>query len=255
MNTPIIPSVEIQTPSTYRDVSRTNTYHIYLTIPLFLIYTVGNSVLNAGAALWIINGAEKTLYDIGTLFGVLPQTTAAFLLALCVSGALYRDRKKYGFMGLPRPSFVFLTLIEALFGGLAVMMATSWLTGIVFYLLAGHTEMIAAQSEPLSVLQAIHAFGSGFYEELLYRVILLAGALSLLRLAHVPGALARVTAVVFVSVLSAWTHYAGPLQDSFTVYPFLYRVYGEMFFSAIFLWRGFTTAAWSHTVFDIAVHL
>lgn len=241
-------------PSAYKEVSRTSTYHIYATIPIFLIYTIGNVFLNTGERLWVINGAEKILFDAATLFGMLPPITAEFLFVATVVGILYIDRQKYGLI-LPRTSFFSLTLAEALFFGLAIMTATSWVTGIVFYFAAGHAEVIAAQSGSLSLFKTIHAFGSGFYEELLYRVILLGGVIALFRIVHIPGAFARIAAVVFVAILSAWLHYTGPFQDSFAVYSFLYRVYGGVFFSAVYLRKGFATAAWSHAIFDIAVRL
>lgn len=243
-----------RTLSTYQEIRRTPTYHIYAVLPVFLAYIAGSFFLNAGEGVRVVNGAEKILFDTATLFGTLPPVAAEFFLVATVSGILYWDRQKHGLI-TPRLSFFALTAVEALFAGLALMVATSWLTGIVFHLAAGPTEMIAAQSESLSIFKTIHAFGSGLYEELLYRVILLGGVLALFRALRIPGTFARVTAVVFVAILSAWLHYTGPFQDSFAVYPFLYRVYGGVFCSAVYLWRGFGTAAWSHVIFDIAVRL
>jgi hypothetical protein len=98
------------------------------------------------------------------------------------------------------------------------------------------------------------AIGAGLYEELLFRVLLV-GALALL--AHkVLGwrPMAAGTAAVVIGALAfAAFHYVGPAADPLQLYSFVFRTIGGLFFSALFLLRGFGIAAWTHALYDILV--
>ncbi len=251
MKTPLF--IEGKVLSSYKDVSRTFTYGLLATLPLVITYEAGIAYLNAGRKSILRNGADSILEDISTLFGLLPSMMSGFLLVAGVMAMLYYERKKYGFIQT-QPFFFFLTFNEALLLGLALSPVTYWLAQFVISLFPHERVLSIIVKAPLSAFNTIHALGAGFYEEIFFRVIMLGGSIALLRFLKVPGMLARIVAITIVSMLFSSAHYIGHYGESYTIDSFLYRSYLGVFLSAIYLWRGFATAAWTHAILDIFVH-
>ena len=98
------------------------------------------------------------------------------------------------------------------------------------------------------------SLGAGIYEELLFRVVLVAllaaAARSLLGWRPVPaGALAT---VLGAAIFSAF-HYIGPYGDRLELYSFAFRMIAGLFFSALYLLRGFGITAWTHALYDVSL--
>ncbi|HEX4474173.1 MAG TPA: CPBP family intramembrane glutamic endopeptidase [Polyangiaceae bacterium] len=104
----------------------------------------------------------------------------------------------------------------------------------------------------------IMSLGAGFYEELVFRVVLFGLGLKIigvfyplttqLRKAVVPILWAVVTAGAF----SAW-HYVGELGEPFQSDSFLFRWVCGLVFVLIYRLRGFAPVVWTHTVYDFWV--
>src|SRR3989442_1264075 len=60
---------------------------------------------------------------------------------------------------------------------------------------------------------------------------------------------------VFATVLGAAIfsafHYIGPYGDRLTLYSFTFRMIAGIFFSALYLLRGFGITAWTHALYDL----
>jgi membrane protease YdiL (CAAX protease family) len=96
--------------------------------------------------------------------------------------------------------------------------------------------------------------GAGIYEELVFRGFLL--GLLVLGFTHVSGwkrTPAIISAAIVASLLFSLFHYIGPASDPFTFRSFVQRVLGGLYFSALFLTRGFGVTAASHALYDILV--
>lgn len=126
---------------------------------------------------------------------------------------------------------------------------------------AGTSPIAAAISLPGVSSRLIGFLGAGVYEELLFRLILLSltiGVLGLLRLAR-PWNL--IAAVLLTSVAFALAHYVGRHGEALALgqmtfwFSFLFRLLAGVFFSVLFLCRGFGIAAGSHAMYDILVGL
>lgn len=253
MSTPL--PVEGKVLSSYKEVSRTFTYGIYATLPLFIIYQIGIPFINAGKKYQIVNGADNILEQISTLWGTLPSSTTGLLLVMGMIAMLYYERKHLGFIH-SRISFFFLTLPESIFFALTIGFIASWLATLVLLILHPNLSPSAFGHLPEPIMVTIvQGAGAGFYEELFFRVILLGGALALFRLMRIPGMIARIIAVTVVSMIFSAPHYMGPLGEHYDLTSFLYRAYLGVLLSAIYLRRGFATAAWTHALFDIFVFL
>lgn len=64
-----------------------------------------------------------------------------------------------------------------------------------------------------------------------------------------------VLAVLVSSLVFAVAHYVGHAGDTFYWFSFLFRFVAGVFFSILFIYRGFGIAAGTHAVYDILVGL
>jgi len=97
--------------------------------------------------------------------------------------------------------------------------------------------------------------GAGLYEEVLFRLLLLpAVAFGLERLGASTAAAAG-WAILATSCLFSLAHYVGPLGDAFDLYGFVFRTLAGVFFSLLFLARGFGIVAGTHAAYDLFVGL
>ena len=62
--------------------------------------------------------------------------------------------------------------------------------------------------------------------------------------------LTLVWAVVAALLFSGW-HYIGPMADTFDPRTFAFRAVCGMVLTAVYAWRGFASAVWTHAVYDI----
>jgi hypothetical protein len=124
--------------------------------------------------------------------------------------------------------------------------------------LLGRAGLLAIGAGPLDTLpvadRLMLSLGAGLYEELLFRVLLVpvlawAARATLGTSAAVASALAVLGSALIFSAF----HYIGPSGDPFTLASFAFRAIAGVWFSAVFVWRGFGIAAWTHALYDIGV--
>ena len=102
----------------------------------------------------------------------------------------------------------------------------------------------------------IMALGAGLYEEIAFRVVLFGLPVLLLRLLPVATMrrllLTVLWAAVAAAVFSGW-HYIGSMGDEFHLQSFVFRWVCGMAFTAIYAFRGFAPAVWTHALYDVWV--
>jgi hypothetical protein len=96
--------------------------------------------------------------------------------------------------------------------------------------------------------------GAGIYEELLFRLILLGLTILALRALGMPKWPRLFLAVVTTSLLFSAAHYVGG-REAISWFSFVFRFLAGVFFSLLFLYRGFGIAAGAHAGYDILVGL
>ncbi len=101
--------------------------------------------------------------------------------------------------------------------------------------------------------RAVGFLGAGIYEELLFRLLLLAPMAWGLHRLGVKPALSSVVAVVATSLLFSAAHHVGPGGYEFVWFDFFFRFLAGVFFAILFVYRGFGIAAGSHAGYDILV--
>ena len=96
------------------------------------------------------------------------------------------------------------------------------------------------------------SLGAGIYEELLFRVLLV-GALAATARALLGWRplTAGVTATVVGAAIFSAFHYIGPYGDRWQLYSFAFRMVAGLFFSGLYLVRGFGITAWTHALYDV----
>jgi membrane protease YdiL (CAAX protease family) len=104
-----------------------------------------------------------------------------------------------------------------------------------------------------AVGNAIGYLGAGIYEELLFRLILLSLLAWLFRHIVVSPRRAMILAVVVSSLLFSAAHHMGPNGEAFHWFAFTFRFLAGVFFSLVYVYRGFGIAAGSHAAYDILV--
>jgi len=134
----------------------------------------------------------------------------------------------------------------ALVFGVVVGLITARLLGTLHMLSLAPMQQLDAPTKLMVSL------GAGLYEELLFRVILVSGLATFGRV--ICGMTPRVAggfAVVLGAVIFSAFHYVGAYGDVFTVQSFTFRMIAGLFFSALYLLRGFGIVAWTHALYDV----
>jgi hypothetical protein len=101
----------------------------------------------------------------------------------------------------------------------------------------------------------IMSLGAGFYEEVTFRVGLF--GLGALAIGAFLGGLPRwlftaVWAIAAAAVFAGW-HYFGALGDAWDLRTFVFRATCGLVLTAIYVFRGFAPAVWTHALYDIWV--
>jgi hypothetical protein len=96
--------------------------------------------------------------------------------------------------------------------------------------------------------------GAGLHEELVFRVLLFGGLLSLLRRGLSVGpALSLVLALGASAALFSYAHHLPPHGEPFTVFAFVFRLLAGVVFGLLYHVRGFATAVYTHFLYDVLV--
>jgi membrane protease YdiL (CAAX protease family) len=235
----------------YFALTRTLAYSCLFVLPLVVIYELLLFFYNRSAVFGIRNGADfiikKALFSFGGIPGIilgvllLSVLTVAIIYQLRKSGHTLRG-KYFGFMLLE--SFIYAAFFGVVIGNLTRIV----LPGINIALGNGITK--AGPGLKLTL-----ALGAGIYEELLFRVILVSlfyGILYLLFKKWPTWTKYLLAALISAFIFSVF-HYIGPYGDSFTVYSFVFRFFAGLALNALYIYRGFGIAVWTHALYDVFV--
>src|SRR5712692_4147908 len=240
------------TRTSYWHVSRTPRYSLLFALPLLLFYQV-LAVLLAHGERSIRNGADVILQ---ALFTAAAGAWGPPLFMVCLIGAglwlVTRDMRAHG--SLLRGG-VFVTMLGesialALIFGFVVGRVTSGVLGMLQTLAVpggGGPEMDWWTRLMLSL-------GAGIYEELLFRVLLVGALAAAARalLGWRPLTAGIAATVAGAAIFSAF-HYIGPYGDRWELYSFAFRMVAGLFFSGLYLARGFGVTAWTHALYDVVL--
>jgi hypothetical protein len=248
--------------SSYWQASRAPRYSLLFALPLLVAYEVLAAALEVGADVAVRNGADVLLKSafIAVAGNRGPIVFGAALVGLAI-WFVGRDVKA---RGAPRHLAWFGYMAAE---SLALALATGVIVGVATNQLLGGIGALSASVSHASPSLAAGAvtpdgpvtglmlsLGAGLYEELLFRVLLV-GALSAMaqRFAGLrPVPAGAIAATIGALVFSAF-HYVGQYGDAWQLQSFVFRALAGLFFSVLYLVRGFGITAWTHALYDVFI--
>jgi len=244
--------------SSYWHSSRSPRYSLLFALPLLVAYELLAAALSRQADVAVRNGADVLLK---TAFLALAGERGPMVFgAALIGGSLWFVGRDWRARGAPdRPAFFAGMAAEAL----ALALVTGGVVGVATAQLLGGFGAMSAVAPALEVGAALPAgrltglmlsLGAGLYEELLFRVLLVTALAAIarraLKLRPVPAG--AVAATVGALLFSAF-HYVGPYGDPFELQSFTFRALAGLYFSALYLLRGFGITAWTHALYDVFI--
>ena len=224
-------------------------YSLIFVLPLLLAYEALAWTLGRTGQAAVRNGADVLLKQ---LFVTLGGPYGLRIFAAVLSGAgiilVGRDIRKRGlptarvFGGMAAESAFYALLL----GVVASALTSFLLTGRLMLPQGGQLEQL-----PFSV-QLMVSLGAGIYEELVFRVLLVAGLAALAsRVFGWKPLPAGIFAAVLGALIFSGFHYIGSYGDPFRLDTFTFRAIAGLLFSGLYLTRGFGIAAWTHALYDV----
>jgi hypothetical protein len=234
----------------YWQAAKAPRYSLLFALPLLLLYELLAFALSRDAIAGVRNGADVLLKSVFIALGGL-DGVVVFGIVLVGTGLVlvWRDWRRAGGelnLGYFPGMFAESVLYALIFGFVAASLTSLLLHGTLY--------TVTAQS-PMAQLdlptQLMISLGAGLYEELLFRVLLVA---ALARLGAMLG-WKPLTSGIFATVVGALIfsafHYIGPYGDPIELSSFTFRAIAGVLFSGLYLLRGFGITAWTHALYDV----
>ena len=128
------------------------------------------------------------------------------------------------------------------------------LMGPVAGLLLSKLHVLGSPVMNMGVLDRVVASaGAGFYEELVFRLFGLGGTIWFLKQRGWGPVPSLLVGILVTSLVFSGVHYIGPQSDPFELTSFSYRAVLGVFLALIYVFRGFSTAVYAHTLYDVYV--
>jgi membrane protease YdiL (CAAX protease family) len=222
-------------------------YSYLISLPLLSLYEIliflsqpdTDQAVRISVDVWI-----KTLFS---YIGKDILSITLILVALLGVFILYRERDRLSTLKM---SYFFTMLIEAsVYAFVLGLLITTAISGLL--------QVVQPTAvEQLSILQQLAlSLGAGLYEELFFRVILVSALLFIFKRIFSKKIVAFGLAMILAAGIFSFVHYIGAFGDPFTVGSFLFRFLFGLALNAIYIWRGFGIAAWTHAIYDLIVIL
>lgn len=237
--------------SAYWQSSRAPRYSLLFALPLLVFYQILAAAVPAGPQGGVRNGADVILQSV-FIWVAGTWGPRLFMACLILAGLWFVGKDVRAHPGRLRVVTFCLMLAESV--GLALVF------GVV---VGGLTAALLGQPLPLSAAAGAPApldrgtvlmlsLGAGIYEELLFRVVLV-GVFAWVgrRVLGWRPLIAGTSAAVAGALIFSAFHYIGAYGDAWDVYSFVFRTIAGLFFSALYLTRGFGITAWTHALYDV----
>jgi hypothetical protein len=232
---------------TYLSATRHPWACLVFVLPLLILYEGGvlwlggtdpNAMRN-GADAWLRWGLER--YGLGQAWAA-PLLVVGVLLARTWAGWRDRPREPIAVVfGMVIESVVFAVLLWAVAKNFEPLVKQ---IGLPLANVPFHTPAVG---------QVVTYVGAGIYEEVLFRLGLFSVLCFVLRLVLLPSVVAVVLAGAAAALTFAAAHHVGPHGEPMDAMKFTFRVAAGLFFTALYVLRGFGIAVGAHAAYDILV--
>jgi len=228
-------------------------YALLSVFPVLLFYELIALTLNQQQQIGIRNAADVIIKNI--IIKQLMETVgihglfAYGLIVLVVLGILFWQRYRNKNLSF-QPTYFVIMFIESLVYAVFLGPLVGYFTNLLQHFMP-LTHIIDQLSLTHKVMLSL---GAGFYEELVFRVILLSGSVFLLvKFLNLSRSAAVVIASLFSSVVFSAFHYLGPFGEPFQIYSFVFRFLAGIIFAILYILRGFGIAVYTHTLYDLLI--
>jgi hypothetical protein len=216
-------------------------------VPLLAAYEGGMLWLGGDQAAQLRNGADTWFRWGLELFGaahVLAAPVVVLLVMLLWSWWRWSDRPRdpiTTFFGIAFESCIFAILLwqfsrnfGLILDGLGVKLQVTVLT-------------------PTQSQRILAFIGAGIYEEVLFRLGLFIGLYCIMRVVMMPMPVAVLLAAFASALAFAAAHHIGPYGEPVRADWFIFRTCAGLYFTILFVVRGFGIAVGAHVGYDILV--
>jgi hypothetical protein len=215
-------------------------------LPLLLAYEGGVLWLGGDQAAELRNGADAWMRWVLEVFGaghVLVAPAVVLAVMLVWSWWRWADRPED-----PITTWFGMAFESALFA--AVLWQFSRNFGPIIDGLGIKLQITVRTAPPGQILTFI---GAGIYEEVLFRLGLFGGLALLLRAVRIPWLVAWILAASAAAAAFAAAHNVGPYGEPMRPDYFVFRTIAGLYFTVLFVARGFGIAVGAHAGYDILV--
>ena len=236
---------------TYWLTSRAPRYSLLFALPLLIFYQVLAALAPPGpGGMGVRNGADVILESV-FIWLAGAWGPRLFMLCLIGVGAWLIAKDVRANRGSLTPTVLGGMLLESVSLSLVFGVVVGGLTAALLGtppppLAIGHAQTLSRST------MLMLSIGAGIYEELLFRVVLVGllawGAAKLLGWRPLGAGIA---ATILGALIFSAFHYIGPYGDPLDVYSFVFRTIAGLFFSGLYLLRGFGITAWTHALYDV----
>ncbi len=214
--------------------------NLILAAPVFLFYQIGLLISPKAT-----NGVDPFTHFLGYLLGLSWQRYLLIMIVLIlIYGVTLRILSRHG--TFDPHTFPWLLIESGMYA--LIMGPTAHL-----FLRKLHVLSVDVVKNMGMLDRLVASCGAGFYEELIFRLLIL----SALGRFFTSRGMKRYLAYGIATVVSAFAfsavHYIGAMADPFELPSFLYRLLLGVMLGAIFLFRGFAPAVYTHTLYDAYV--
>jgi hypothetical protein len=223
----------------YLKETRRPIYSAALVLPFLCIYHTGTILFHTT----YINGADALIIRILSALSVHSMFASALVLAAFFTIWQLRTRASWTI----KTGMLLLCFLESICFAFILIFIFGWVTR--------HLSLALSASRS-GAANLVLFCGAGIYEELVFRVMLV-GILMVVfsRPFGLKKGAAGAAAAILGSLLFAIFHYIGPSGDAFSLGSFTQRTLGGLYFSVLYVTRGFGVTAASHALYDILVGL
>ena len=199
----------------------------------------------------VMNGAEKWL---SFLVAFIPGgTLTIFVVNLFIGVYLVWSDTQEG-VKLSIDTF-WIMLFESLIWAILIYLL---LPSFIAKLLPNQINLpmqAGAVLRPSLIQEIALSLSAGFFEELLFRLLLVQGVLWFLGTMNIGKGFSsiRYAIILLAALLFSAVHYIPPFGDPFEFWSFTYRAAFGLIMNALLVLRGFGIVAWTHALYDILV--
>lgn len=223
-----------------------------LTMPVFVVYHLGILFTDLRNGADLVTGIMVALIE-RSLAGYV-ACTLGIAVAIVLVGTRLRTSHRIELRALPPllgESALWAVVLALVVGHLtARLVDASWLGGAPFDL---RFDLQLGPRKLGSLERIVMAAGAGFHEEVVFRVGLFGLGARVLQHRGVGRLRSELVMAPLAALVFSAMHYVGSLGDSFGFASFTFRVLMGLALTALYRFRGFAVAVYTHVVYDLLV--